>query len=123
MDNQPTGPDFVVRFPFAPIADRDLKGAGAIKGNDLTYTREIDAGKNIFAMLTGYGPSETDNQFVIENRKTGAAVRARIDRPIDTLRYWSPRTTLCPEPFINLSIKPNQADRWSIHYTFYSVGK
>ena len=94
-----------------------------IKGNDLTYTREMEAGKQIYAVLTGYGSTENDNQFVIENRKTGAAVRARIDRPMDMIRYWSPRTTLCPEPFINLSIKPKQADRWSIHYTFYTVGE
>ena len=121
IDKQPTGPDFVVRFPFAPHADRDLKGFGELLGKELSYTREINQGSQIFAQLTGFGESRDDNQFAIENRTVRAGVRARIDRPLDKLQYWSPRTTLCPEPFINLDIKPNQSDRWSIEYTFYSL--
>ena len=32
IDGQPTGPDFVVRFPFEPRADKDLKGFAEVKG-------------------------------------------------------------------------------------------
>ena len=123
MDDQPTGPDFVVKFPFVPTADRDLKGIGALRGNTLTYMREIEDGKQIFALLSGFGPSINDNQFEIVNQKTKAGVRVNLDRPLDKLQFWSPRTTLCPEPFVNLQIKPGQSDRWAIHYTFYSSDK
>jgi hypothetical protein len=32
IDNQPTGPDFVVRFPFELTTDKDLKGYGEVHG-------------------------------------------------------------------------------------------
>lgn len=121
MDNEPTGPDFVVHFPFKPVADRDLKGIAALREKDLTFSREMKDGENIFANLTGFGSSDEDNQFTIENRKTGAGVRAEIDRPLGRIRVWSPRTTVCPEPFVNLKLQPNQSDRWSIRYTFYTL--
>ena len=50
-----------------------------------------------------------------------AGVRVATDRPLAKLQYWSPRTTLCPEPFIDLKLAPGQADRWSIRYEFYTL--
>lgn len=123
IDGQPTGPDFVVAFPFKLTADRDLKGIGQIKSSQLTYERMIPDGEQIFTLLTGYGSTVDDNRFSIENKKTKAGVRVATDRPLSKLQFWSPRTTLCPEPFVHLSIKPKQSDRWSIHYTFYSLDK
>ena len=121
IDGQPTGPDFVVRFPFKPHADKDLKGFAEVRGRELTYLREIPEGAFILTLLGGFSDRAEDHRFAIENRRTGAGVRMDGDRPMSKLQFWSPSTTLCPEPFIDLKILPGQADRWSLRYGFYSL--
>ena len=121
IDGQPTGPDFVVRFPFSPLADQDLKGFAEVRGQELTYLREIPEGAFILTLLGGFSSRAEDHRFAIENRRTGAGVRMDGDRPMSKLQFWSPSTTLCPEPFIDLKIPPGQADRWSLRYGFYSL--
>ena len=121
IDNQPTGPGFVVRFAFHLTADRDLKGYGEVSGNQLVYRKEIPQGEYIITLLDGYRPTADDHRFAIENRKVKAGVRMATDKPMSKLQFWSPHTTLCLEPFIDLKIKPDQADRWSIRYEFYTL--
>ena len=121
IDNQPTGPDFAVAFPFELTADRQMEGYVSVSGRQLRYEKHIPAGASIFTMLEGYGSTADDHMFTIENRKVKAGVRAATDRPLAKLQFWSPRTTLCPEPFIDLKIEPGQADRWSIRYEFYTL--
>ena len=121
IDGQPTGPDFVVRFPFEPLPDKDLKGFAEVKGMELNYLREIPEGAFILTLLGGFSSRAEDHRFAIENRRTGAGVRMDGDRPMSKLQFWSPSTTLCPEPFIDLKIPPGQADRWSLLYHFYSL--
>ena len=56
-----------------------------------------------------------------QNKKTKAGVRMVGDRRMSKLQYWSPATTLCPEPFIDINIPPGQTDRWALRYEFYTV--
>jgi hypothetical protein len=120
VDAQPTGPDFVVRFPYEPRADRDF-GAVQLNGRELTFARQLEEGESVFAYLEGYGASVDDHRFEIENLEVKAGVRLAADRPLSRIRFWAPRTTLCPEPFIALAIAPGQADRWSLRYEFYEL--
>lgn len=121
IDSQPTGPDFSVTFPFELVADRDMLDYATVKGRQIRYKRQLPEGESIFTLLSGFGDTSDDHAFTIENRKVGAGVRVSTDRPLARLQFWSPRTTLCPEPFIDLRISPGQADRWSIVYEFYTL--
>lgn len=121
IDGQPTGPDFVVRLPFAFSSARDLKGYAAVRGNELTFLKEIPPGESIMTRFEGHGGTVDDHRFAIENRKVKAGVRMATDKPLSKLQFWAPNTTLCPEPFIDLTISPGQADRWSIRYEFYTL--
>ncbi len=121
IDNQPTGPDFTVWFPFDLTADRDLKGFAEVRGKELAYIKEIPQGQNILTLFTGYGDTADDHRFAISNRKAKAGVRMQTDKPLSRLQFWSPHTTLCPEPFIDLTIEPGQSDRWTTRYEFYTL--
>ncbi len=121
FDNQPTGPDVTVTFPFELTADRDMDGYASVDGRHLRYHRELPPDESIFTMLDGYSDAADDHQFAIEHRGAKAGVRVVTDRPLARLQFWSPRTTVCPEPFIDLTIAPGQADRWSIRYEFYTL--
>ena len=121
IDEQPTGPDFVVRFPFAPVADRELNWAATVRGRELVFGEPVPEGSAVFGYFEGYGTSADDHRFEIENRHVGAGVRVATDKPLARLRLWAPSTTVCPEPFVALDIRPGHADRWSTRYEFYEL--
>jgi hypothetical protein len=121
MDGQPSGPDFVVKFAFEPRATADLGRLAAIRGKDLTYLQELEKGQSVFTTLEGYGGSAADYDLRVENRKSGAGVHQTGDRPMSKLNFWSIRTTLCPEPFIDVRVEPGKETHWRISYEFYSL--
>jgi hypothetical protein len=121
LDGQPTGPDIVVRFPFEPKAASPLKGLAEIRGKDFVYLQELQAGQSLQTQLTGFGATAKDYDFRVENRKTGAGVRQTGDRPMSKINLWSPRTTVCPEAFIEVRVAPGRESSWRIAYEFYQV--
>jgi hypothetical protein len=121
LDNQPTGPDFVVRFPFEPAAVSSLDGMAEIRGREFVYLQELQ--RAVQSQLTGFGPTAADYDFRVENRRTGAGVRQIGDRPMTKINLWSPRTTVCPEAFIDVRVEPGGEDAWAIRYEFYEAGR
>lgn len=123
IDNQTVGPDVAVRFAFEPRAKRNLGGLAELRGRDLVYSRELVKGESVFTEMEGYGDSRRDNEFWIENRKSGAGVRIKGDRPLARLVFWSIRTVACPEPYIRLTVDPGRTVKWTTAYEFYLTGK
>ena len=119
LDDQPTGPDVVVRFPFAPAVVTSFNGMAEVRGRDLVYVRELQ--RAVQSQLTGFGPTAADYDFRVENRRTGAGVRQRGDRPLSKVNLWSPRTAVCPEAFIDIRVEPGREEAWAIRYEFYEV--
>jgi hypothetical protein len=122
LDSRTTGPDFVVRFRFAPKADRDLKGMAEIRGREIVPLREFQRGESVFAELAGFGPATSDYGFEMENRATGAGVRVTGDRPLTRQLFWASLKTVCPEPYIDVSVEPGRTTTWRITYAFYQAG-
>src|SRR5258708_1002258 len=121
IDGQPSGPDFVVKFPFEPRATLDLTGLAAIDGKQLVFLKELEKGQYIYTHLVGYGASAKDYDFRVENRKTGAGLRQVGDRPMSKLAFWSIRTTVCPEAFIDVKVEPGSEMNWQTSYEFYTL--
>lgn len=121
MDNQPTGKDFVVTFPFNLTGEARGKGdLGKLEANKIIFLKELAANENLYySSLTGFGTSAKDYDIKIENRKTGAAVRITSDQPLSKLVFWSAPRTICPEPYIQIKIKPGVTFKWKIFYQFY----
>ena len=119
LDNQPTGPDVVVKFPFPVKATQDLKGLAETRGNTLVYLKELQAGQSAQSDLTGFGSSANNYDISVENVKTGAGVRQTSDRPISRINYWSIRSTPCPEAYIHMAVAPGKTFTWNITYDFY----
>lgn len=118
MDRQPTGPDIVVRFPFDPTPTRDLGGRATFTGRDFVFLKTLERGETTSTEVTGFGPTAQDYDFRIEHRKTGAAVRITGDRPIQKIVFWTAPRTVCPEPYIDVSVDPGEESTWRNTYTF-----
>jgi hypothetical protein len=123
LDGQPTGPSVTIRFPFAVTAAPALNGMAETRGREFVYLKELQERETVYSELKGYGTTAKDYDIRVENRKTGAGVRQTSDRPISKLVLWSPRTTVCPEAYIDLSVAPGAETTWRISYQFYEVPK
>jgi len=121
IDGLPSGPDFVVEFPFEVQALGDLKGLAEIRGRQLVYLQELRKGQSILTPLAGFGETAADYDITISNRRTGAGVRIKSDQPISKLVFWSIRTTLCPEPYVTFQLDPDREACWAIAYQFYTL--
>ena len=126
MDKQPTGPGFVVSFPFtlAGVAEGQ-KGFGtgnlaAMKDNKIVFNRELVKRESVYSVMQGYGDSPKDYDIKIENHQTGAAVRITCDQPLSKLVFWGSSTIFSPEPYIQMSIQPGEVFNWKISYEFYT---
>jgi hypothetical protein len=121
IDGKPSGPDFTVKVPFAVRAVADLRGLAEIRGSQLTYLKELQRGQTVHSALEGYGKTAKDYDIRVENTATRAGVRQTSDRPIAKLDFWSIRSTICPEAYIDMRIEPGKTFTWSINYDFYTL--
>jgi hypothetical protein len=121
IDNQPTGPDVTVTFPFEARAAADLGDKAKVADRQLAYKRLLEKSESVYTEIQGFGPTAADYDFRIENRKAGAGVRIVGDRPLAKLVFWSIRTTVCPEPYVDIRVAPGEETSWSIRYTFYTL--
>ncbi len=121
LDNQLTGKDHVIEFPFplsnaVPVKE-DL---GKIDGNRIIFLKEFTKNDHLYyGSLQGFGSGAKDYDIKVENHKTGAAVRITSDRPLLKLIFWSAQKTVCPEPYTHIEIKPGDTFSWKIFYQFY----
>ena len=121
LDSQPTGPDFVVRFPFSLRPTADLKGLAQVHDKEFGFDRELPPGQSVSTWIEGYGSSVADYDIRVENRKSRAGVRQTGDRAMSRLLLWSIRTTICPEAYVDLKIDPGKEATWRITYEFYEL--
>jgi hypothetical protein len=117
--------------PYAPLAAGERMGTqcgqpqmqtlASPQGNKLAYSKVLEGSECYQASFTGFGAEAKDNDIRIENRRTGAGVRITGDRPVTRFGYWSIRTVVAPEPYIDLNIEPGQQFTWAYAYDYYTT--
>ena len=122
IDNQPVGPEIVIKFPFDIIGKwNNPDGPSVIDGKNIRFTRVLRERESVMIEdVKGHSNSVSDYDFRIENLKTGAGVRITCNRPISKMVFWSSPKTSCPEPFIDINVKPGEEFTWDITYEFYT---
>lgn len=121
MDKTFIGPGYEVKFPYGVSGEaRDNPDFVKVENNHIVFVQDIPYKKYLyFADIERHSRDRNDYSFNIENHKTGAAVKITCDQPILKLPMWSAIKTVCPEPYIKVSIKPGETMRWKINYEFY----
>ena len=125
IDNEPTGPEIKIKFPF------ELQGTGRglgtfakFNGNEINYTRNLNEREDMYiGPLEGFGKGAEDYDFRIENQKSGAGVRIIGDKPLSRMVFWASPTVSCPEPYIHIKAEPGKEFTWKITYQFYELPK
>jgi hypothetical protein len=118
IDNQPTGPGFLVTFPLR-LPDDGSNEFVKVNGDQLEFVKEL--GRKNFALRNLTSGKVANYEFRIENRNTGAGVKITCDRPVSKLDFWAASKTICPEPYIDIRLDPGQEFSWKIIYNFYTA--
>jgi hypothetical protein len=122
IDGENTGPTTVLSFPFAPRATQDMGGLGEIRGKELLFPRNLQGSDTFYTELAGFGKQPADYEIRAENRKSGAGVLIRGDRPLVNLGVWAVRTVVAPEPYVEIEAASGAEARWKYTYHFYTIG-
>jgi len=123
FDRLPTS-DITVTVPYE-IKSTRLPDANAavITGKQFTYAKAVENTERVAGGLQGFGPTASDNDFKIENRKAGTGIRIQGDRPLQNATVWSIRSVVAVEPFIEVAADPGKDFTWKSTYTFYTLPK
>ena len=123
LDGAPSSGDLTVTLPFEPRLTNEagFGSMAAVQGKQIVYRKELARGEVVQSELQGFGTTARDYDIRVENRKTGAGVRQTSDRPISRFNFWSIRTTVCPEAYLDMKIQPGEEFTWRIAYEFYDV--
>ncbi|QEL14960.1 hypothetical protein [Limnoglobus roseus] len=120
VDGDAVGPNYELEFPFVPTAvEPKDRFAEVVKfdGKKLTLTAALDKG-TLHAGLTGFDATAATAGVTLRHKPSGVTVRVTGDRPVTRFNVWAMKTTLCPEPFVELKIKPGQSAAWQWKYEF-----
>jgi hypothetical protein len=117
--------------PYAPLAAGERMGTqcgqaqmqslASPQGNKLVYSKVLEGSECYQTSFTGFGAEAKDNDIRIENKKVGAGVHITGDRPLTRFAYWSIRTVVAPEPYIDVNVEPGQQFAWTYTYDYYTT--
>ena len=117
--------------PYGPLAAGQRMGTqcgrpqmqslASPQGNKLVYSKVLEGAECYSASFTGFGAEAKDNDVRIENTRAGAGVRITGDRPMTRFGYWSIRTVVAPEPYIDINIEPGRQFAWTYTFDYYTT--
>jgi len=119
LDQQPSGPDFVIRVPYTIEAKGAVNAAfGYIDGNTIHYAKQLSGNDRWSVAIGGYSNDAKNYDFTVENTKEKASVRITGDRPLANLSLFTIRTVVAVEPFVHLMAAKGQQISWKYTYTY-----
>src|SRR5262249_21299784 len=122
LDKQAPGPDFTFKVPFQIQASRPPnKELIDVRGNELVYAKPLSAEDQAVVLIQGFSDRAEDTEIVIENRKVGAGMKIRGDRPLVRDMLWSIRTVLAVEPYIAVNVQPGNEFTWKNVIEYYTM--
>jgi hypothetical protein len=81
----------------------------------------LDPVEEFLANGLGLGYMAKDYDIRVENAAAHAGVRQTSNRTLAKPVFWSIRTTVCPEAYIDMRIEPGKEFTWRIAYDFYTL--
>jgi hypothetical protein len=98
-----------------------MQALAAPQGNKLVYTKPLEGAECYQTSFSGFSSDVKDYDIRIENKKAGAGVHITGDRPLSRFGYWSIRTVMAVEPYVDINIEPGQEFTWKITYDYFTT--
>ncbi len=119
LDDESIGPDYEIRLPFNPvIEDEELFDRVATDAGRIVFTETIPGnGGFAWGSFAGFDPAVNYSLDVV-NKKTGIGIRIEGDTPMMRFHLYCQQKMICPEPFVRLTVEPNEKMHWQTTYLF-----
>ncbi len=117
LDNDNIGKNYTMEFFFPAAFRKDLKPIAYIEDKKMVFLKDLEG--ELLSTITGHDNSVSHNHFIIKNIKTGAAVDISGDFSMGFLFFYANENCICPEVFINISIEPEETQKWMTTYNFF----
>lgn len=110
------GPGWFVEFGYAPeVREGGPSEFAALDGCTLPFLQPLPAGKSFWTSLSGVADPAA-HRIRVSHVPSGAAIEITGDQPIEKLNVWAANRTVCPEPFVRISLEPGAAKTWTATY-------
>lgn len=129
IDKKQSGPPFKIIFPYEISTTDDPKGFVEINGKELIFTKKLEGKSDVFLNqrdddsfflnLEGYSNKQSDHHVTVIDEDSGTGVSFSVNKPLYRMAFWACKTTLCPENFIWISVKPGKTEHWTSDYTLF----
>ena len=125
VDGDPVGPNYSFAFPCA-VKAQDLRGKFGelveLKDKEFRFKDKLPTGDFVMAGLTGFDTKDEKHQtFEMRHAPSGVRIEVKHSYPFAKFYVWGIKTTICPEPYMAIDVKPGEEVRWAITYTFTHV--
>jgi hypothetical protein len=100
-----------------------MQALAATEGHRLVYAKVLTGHECYQTSLSGFEPTVAHHDIRIENTRVKAGVRITGDRPMSRVGYWSIRTVLAVEPYIDVHVEPGQEFAWTWTYDYFVAGQ
>jgi hypothetical protein len=122
LDKQPTDAGFTITLPFTIASDPPVeKDLAEIRKNQIVYLKTLEGQDRVYTSITGFGNNPEDYKVRIENSTVKAGMLITADRPVAKMGFWSIRSVIAVEPFIDIPVEPGSQLAWQYHYEYYTL--
>jgi len=118
IDSDKVGPNYELEVPFVIRAinrkasfDETVKVSGKIAG-----FQELVGARSFFAELSGHSGQVSDHRFKLRHVPSGVTIECRGTSPLSKMNFWGMGSTICPEPYTQIDVDPNQKFEWTLDY-------
>lgn len=122
MNHKGPQKDTTLRLPFTLSGTRSIPAELATIGDKtITYNKTLEAKETVYTPIEGFTSNPSDYSLHVDSPMTGTGVSITGDKPIVRMALWSIRAVLSIEPFLGISLQPQQDTTWNLTYDFYEI--
>lgn len=113
MDGIPPGPSLMLDLPVAPFVQLSPQSPLCIHGTTVSLLRKLEPQERVLVkLLDTRGPYA----LRIRQRATDFHLSISSDQELSSLLLWVNDRVFCPEPYIDIRVKPGEDFTWSVWY-------
>ncbi|CAN5229433.1 hypothetical protein BH11PLA2_BH11PLA2_21490 [soil metagenome] len=119
VNADPVGPNYTLQFPFEPKTINPVERFEEVLSfNNSAYhfTKPLDSG-TIFAEIGGFKADVEHHALSLHHTPSRVNLLVQGDVPMSKLLLWGIKGAICPEPYVDINLKPGDTKTWAITYT------
>lgn len=123
IDGLAIGPEYVLRLPVSVAPQWHFSDSPEetpmYKNREIRWTRLVD--KVFYGRFTGFDDQDVPFYWELIHSKAGAGVREKGSARGAALALWGEQHVVSPEVFVNICVKPGDAQTWTRTYDFFET--